>query len=277
MSYFGERYDIQKTQIGNIYVTQCGLTVCESNHQCKTRFYEHYSISFILEGKGTYYVNNEEYKLSAGQGLIIIPGKPIYYVADEKEPWKYIYVIFSGYGEKNLLYHAGLSDKKVTFSFDLSEVMLSNLYNMLNASKNVNKRGYDVTGYFMLVISEIIGKNSERPNTANLADYYISKAILFIEDNYFDKITVEDIASYLNIDRTYLYKIFMKNIKMSPTQYLLQFRLERAETMLVHSEMSICDIAMATGFYDQSHFDRRFSTRYGVSPRKYRDKKSQKK
>ncbi len=270
MSYSGERHNTSDHPIGNLYVTQCGLTECKKSHQRSLHTPAHYSIHFILEGCGVYYVGEKEYKLNAGQGFMLFPNIPCRYTADSDAPWKYIYVSFIGVGSDNLLYYTGIHKEEPVFDYKLTGEMEEELYAMLYAGRDMRRQGYDVTGHFMLIMSRLIFAYSNRVKKNSLSQHYLEKAVLYIEDNYANNICILDIAEHIGIDRTYLYRLFMQSFGASPTEYLLSYRLERAEVMLKYKEFLICDIATACGFFDQAHFSRAFTKKYKMSPNKYR-------
>ena len=110
LSYMTDRYDIKKLPNQSLAVTQCGLQICNSGHSCGPCLYEHYSVCFILSGKGTYTCGGKTYTLCAGQGFIIIPDIPNTYTADAVEPWRYIYAKFCGADDETLVHSAGLNE-----------------------------------------------------------------------------------------------------------------------------------------------------------------------
>lgn len=270
MSFSGERYDINNGISQSLSVTQCGITVCSPGHHVPLHVYAHYSVTFILEGKGEYKVNGKTYKLSAGQGFLIEPGELNSYTADEKQPWKYIYAVFSGIGDKHLVYYAGLINNDGVFNFDMTEDFLNTLYLMYNSGKNSKARGYDTTSYFLKLMSSLVEKNSENTYPGYLPSHYVNNAVTYIEDNYFRNINVNDVAKYVGIDRSYLYKLFQKNLKISPKKYIFEYRLRKAEQILLSSNASIEEISEMTGFFDESHFCKAFMGKYGETPGKYR-------
>ncbi len=273
MSYSGKRNYFSRLPNQSLAVTECGLTICDPGHRSYARIYGHYSAHFILEGKGTYYINGKEYPLTKGQGFMIIPDAPVYYIADAKEPWRYIYANFIGPDDAAIVHYAGLNNSTVTFDYDMTEEMISDLHSMLKCNMNQGAKGYDVTGYFFLVMSRLIKAYTEKKGDTYLPEHYVNKAISYIEDNYPYNITIGDIASFVGIDRTYLYRLFLKNIKISPAKYLTNYRLERAVAMMEHDSMTLHDIALSSGFYDTSHFTKAFTLRYGATPGKYRKDK----
>lgn len=269
MGYKTDRYDIKKLPNQSLAVTQCGLQICDTGHSCGPFLYSHYSAHFILSGKGTYTCGGKTYTLCAGQGFMIIPNMPNTYTADIDEPWKYIYANFCGADDETLVHSAGLNEDNMIFEFDLTDDMLHDLTMMHSASKDQSARGYDVTGYFLLVMSRLVKANTQRNANTNLPQHYVRRAISYIEDNYPEKITVESIAAYVGIDRTGLYRIFKKNLNISPAQFLISYRLERAKAMMEHDNLTISEIAVSTGFFDAAHFTGAFSKKYGISPGRY--------
>ena len=83
-------------------------------------------------------------------------------------------------------------------------------------------------------------------------------------------LNISDIAAELGITREYFYTLFKNDTGKSPTQYLLDLRIEKACTMLRESDYPICLIAQHTGFSDNTYFSRKFHELVGVSPSAYR-------
>ena len=91
--------------------------------------------------------------------------------------------------------------------------------------------------------------------------------------NYTNPIQISEIAGYVGIDRTYLYRIFMHQAGVSPKQYLSRYRLEEAKEMLVQTEYRITEIAYSCGYHDSSSFCRHFQKATGNAPARYRSMK----
>lgn len=102
----------------------------------------------------------------------------------------------------------------------------------------------------------------------------IRKTLDYICDNLHRKITVEELAENVNLNRSYLSVLFKKEIGKSIQNYVLEKRLETAENMLIHSEFSCSEISQALYFSSQSYFIKRFKEKNGITPKEYREKKS---
>ena len=270
MSYVTDRYNLSKLSGQSLAVISCGIQICHPGHTSAKQLYKNYSATFILEGKGVLIKNDVSYELHAGQGFIITPSSSCMYIADEKDPWKYVFAIFSGVDDDALVRNAGLDENNVIFDFPLDEDMVHDIYAMHRAGKKNEACGYDVTGYFLLVMSRIV-KLAGRDTNGRRADNLVKKAKKFIEDHYSNPITVTDVAAHLWIDRTYLYRLFMSCDGISPSDYLREARLSAAARMLENDSVSISKVAANTGFCNISYFYKRFNEKFGMPPKQYRE------
>jgi AraC-like DNA-binding protein len=84
------------------------------------------------------------------------------------------------------------------------------------------------------------------------------------------RVGVADLSAAASVSRSYLGRRFRAELGTSPSEALEALRCSRAETLLVHTDMTIASIARQCGFADVYHFSHRFSRRYGVAPTGYR-------
>lgn len=106
------------------------------------------------------------------------------------------------------------------------------------------------------------------PQTSDLYD----QALRYIINNYEEQITVNDLVNYLNIDRSYLFRIFKKHSSNSPQEFLINYRLDKASELLKNSENSVEYVALSCGFLSYQSFFRFFKKKYGISPSSYQKK-----
>lgn len=91
----------------------------------------------------------------------------------------------------------------------------------------------------------------------------------FIFDNYKSKITITDICSEIGCSKSTLITSFKKQFGMTVNNYITEVRLKEAASMLSIGDKNIGEIAMQTGFSDQSYFSKVFSAKFGVPPSEY--------
>ncbi|AFY56850.1 transcriptional regulator containing an amidase domain and an AraC-type DNA-binding HTH domain [Rivularia sp. PCC 7116] len=95
--------------------------------------------------------------------------------------------------------------------------------------------------------------------------------ILDYIDAHLDKdIKLADLARLLDISQFHFSHLFKQSIGMSPYQYLLQQRVERAKLLLKQKDRLIVDIALECGFSSHSHLSRKFRQLTGITPKQYR-------
>ncbi len=98
----------------------------------------------------------------------------------------------------------------------------------------------------------------------------IRRALDLLTDSYTEPFDLDQFSKVVGLSKYYLEKVFKKSTGMSPYQYVIQLRVERAKALLASSPKSIIEIAMELGFFDQSHFTNAFRHFTGTSPLAYR-------
>jgi AraC-like DNA-binding protein len=98
----------------------------------------------------------------------------------------------------------------------------------------------------------------------------VRKALCFMQNNLGSSLSRQEICEYVNISPSHFNRLFLKYMKCSPIQYLLQLRLQWSAGILARTSMSIKEIAFLTGFSDPLHFSAQFKKHIGVSPKFYR-------
>ncbi|MBD3886970.1 helix-turn-helix transcriptional regulator [Phormidium tenue FACHB-886] len=83
-------------------------------------------------------------------------------------------------------------------------------------------------------------------------------------------LSLPELAEVINISPTYFASLFKQAIEISPHQYVIQQRVERAKTMLSKTDLAIADIALQVGFSSQSHLTQQFKRLTGMTPKQIR-------
>ena len=98
----------------------------------------------------------------------------------------------------------------------------------------------------------------------------MEEALRYIENNYAHHVNIQVIADYLNIERTYLYRLFKDITGTSPQEYLLDYRIRRACSLLKDTDLPVNDIARSVGYEDPMYFSRLFKQKKKRTPTHYR-------
>lgn len=122
-----------------------------------------------------------------------------------------------------------------------------------------------MTGYADLVKSELHYTGKYQRD-----EFRIKKALLFIEMNYGNTVTVEDIADSAGVSVSSCLRLFSSVIGITPIRYLVRFRLQKAaEEFQRESGRTIAETVYSCGFTDASYFNRCFRKEYGMTPSEF--------
>lgn len=105
------------------------------------------------------------------------------------------------------------------------------------------------------------------PPPAKLLRVEMKQAVDFIEDNLATELSVDAIARECRMSTHHFAHVFTQLLGISPHQYVIQARIERAKTLISREGLLPITIAQTVGFSDQSHFTRHFKRLVGVTPR----------
>jgi len=103
-----------------------------------------------------------------------------------------------------------------------------------------------------------------------LGDRKLLQVTRYIDDALDQDIKLADLAQLAEMSQSHFSRLFKQSMGLSPHQYLLQQRVERAKQLLKHTNQSLVEIALACGFDSHSHFARQFRQITGITPKAYR-------
>lgn len=109
-----------------------------------------------------------------------------------------------------------------------------------------------------------------RTYKGGLSDFQLKCAIDYIRSHLDAQLSLENIAAELNLSHFYFCALFKQSMGISPWQYVIGQRVERAKELLKNRELSISEVALACGFSNQSHLNKHFRSATGIAPGIYR-------
>lgn len=130
---------------------------------------------------------------------------------------------------------------------------LSKLIFLLNSNRPVRQKP----------VSERVQRDGER----------IKKMLQYVQAHYMEELQVAEIAESASVSASECLRCFRNTIGITPMQYVIQFRVEKAAVLLTDTEMKITEIGAQCGFLEMSYFARTFRRVKGCTPSEYRRKK----
>lgn len=257
---------------------QFGREQCAPSHLYGPAARNHYLFHYVLSGTGRLMANDSkgvthEYSVKSGQGFMIFPGQINTYIADARLPWEYVWLEFDGLRVKEAIELAGLTPDTPIYraqSKELREVMMQE---MLYIAQNGDTTPFHLIGHCYLFLDALTRSSSVMRVKSNnkLRDFYIHEALSYIEGNFQNDISIEDIARICGLNRSYFSKIFHETTGKAPQDFLLRYRMAKASELLNLTQLTVGDIGNAVGYPNPLHFSRAFKNVYGVSPRTWRN------
>ena len=254
----------------NLY--QFGWERTDPCHAYGPHIRNHYLFHYVISGKGKLFANEEVYDIGPRQGFLIVPGQITTYRADEQEPWEYTWLEFDGLRAHESIQAAGISGAKPVYTAAGREAGQCLQDEMLYIVNHGDADPIHLIGHGFLFLEQLAACSATRRyfGERRLRDFYMREALSFIDQNYQNDISIEDIAAVCGLNRSYFGKIFRDTVGESPQEYLLHYRMARAAQLLKETKQPIGEIAPQVGYANQLHFSRAFKNVHGISPREYR-------
>jgi AraC family transcriptional regulator len=102
-----------------------------------------------------------------------------------------------------------------------------------------------------------------------LSSIQLKEAIDLAHTQLSNELSLNQLASAVNLSPFHFTRLFKNTTGISPHQFILQLRLERAKHLLVMSQLSLMEVAQAVGFFDQAHFTNAFRRAFGMTPKAF--------
>lgn len=113
---------------------------------------------------------------------------------------------------------------------------------------------------------------SIKDSTVQVRHREIEKVKKYIRENYFEKVSLDELSEIVNINKYYLIRLFKQQTGLSPIDYLINVRLSQAEKLLTQTSLTISEISDRVGFHSPSHFSKTFKESNHMTPSTYRKK-----
>lgn len=256
---------------------QYGWEHCKPAHSFGPAARNHYLFHYVISGTGQLMADDshgmtQTYQVKSNQGFMLFPGQIATYTSSRNLPWEYVWVEFDGLRVKEAVEIAGLSLDHPVYharSGDLREQMH---YEMMYLVEHRDESPFHLIGHLYLFLDYLTQSSAQlyMPKQNNLREFYVKEALTYIEQNFQNDISVEDIAAVCGLNRSYFGKIFKNAVGKSPQDFLMNYRMIKATELLKLTTLSVSDVGNAVGYPNPLHFSRAFKNVYGVSPRGWR-------
>lgn len=252
-------------------VYNTGYEICEGGHRWGPALRDHYLLHYIRSGKGVYRFENRVFHLGAGDMFMVFPSTLVSYVADMHDPWEYCWVGFNGTEARRMLNETAFSETSPILHADDGGRLENLLLSIYRASGNIPSADARMAGYLYLLLGELMEVAPPQKHTIEVQEY-LSQALRYIQYNYATDIQVAQMASYVGISRSQLYRAFMDKFEVSPHTFLKRYRINEACALLRNTKLSVSEVASSVGFSDPLYFSRVFKEIKGLTPTQFAER-----
>lgn len=223
---------------------------------------------FPLSGKIQFSFNGNPYILSPGKVVHGGANMNLSHKMFAKTNWEYILVLYrlcnsepeeTGFSHQHFELSTGQSPR-------LTELIMR-LWHVYNQPGGISKFQTE------MLFRDALNESFLCVNRQNSCESHalFERVSNYIHEYYYESHTIASLAEQNNVNRNRLSYVFRRHAGMGPAEYVLKYRLNRAQEMLYTSSVPVQQIAQTVGFTDPFYFSRVFKKQFGVSPTDYRE------
>ncbi len=243
----------------------------------KGRILNEYQIILITHGSGEFEsASCRLRKIEPGTVLIIFKGEWHRYRPFKTRGWTEYWIGFDGEHAEQIIKNSLFVPSKplIKIPNDARFVQLKiELLNLLEEKAQGNEKIVACNVPVLLAMLERQIRNNTK-NT-NSKEYMVNKFQVILIENYLTEIDFKQIADKMKISYTWLRRSYKEVVGLSPHQFVLKLRLQKARDLLtLHPNKQIKEIALESGFNSPYYFSKYFKAETGISPAEYREQQN---
>lgn len=252
-------------------------------------WHREYELILLTKGKLNLGINDKQYQLQ-DNGIAFFKSGDIHYIIATPDSNRFVYQFDMNLFNESMIKDSDLITKLnsvsqvSTFWSDAVNKEMDDILMLIVAEENksATDMNFIITSLMYHLISLMI---RELPTTKDVKDIDVnlkSKEILetlnkvftYVESNYQDRISLQDVAERAGFSPYYFSRFFKKNVGQTFIEFLNNYRIDKAKWEIINTDSSISDILVKSGFSSNKTFYRNFKNQVGISPNQYRKKYS---
>lgn len=249
------------------YLTGIGIAEPEYHVKREEGLISHQFL-YTKSGRGKLVVGGHSYQQKEGSLFYLSPGVPHEYYPLE-DNWTTCWMVFRGAQLSSFMKELGFLPWMVQEETDLR--VPQRLFHMMLVAAGDPVDGAERCS--VLVYEYIFAMRKlfvSEAGSGIAAGSVIEKAIRYIDMNYQEDITLQQMASLSNVSLQHFCRVFKAQIGMRPMEYIARRRISEAKHLLCNTDKSISEIGALTGYSDPTYFGMVFKKYEGLSPSQFR-------
>ncbi len=250
--------------------------------------HENYEMVYMKKGFAVFEISGQQVELGPNDIVIIKPMQYHKFIVKSENGCEFIVLNFTfenringEHSQMPMEDFLNFVSSKETGSYITLKVSPKNeivvLMNRILKERESSEPGSEFLNYLLIMELFVLlsralkmeWENSIKSKSPKLKEL-IGIAVNFIHNNFERDISLGDIAKFVFLSPSYFTRAFKEETGMSPINYLLKVRIERAKELLADTGLKISDIALNVGFSNQQRFNEMFKKYAGLTPLQYR-------
>jgi len=236
------------------------------------RSLQEYQIIYITNGQGVFESESrKETVVKAGTIIILFPNEKHRYKPDSSTGWDEYWVGLKGPAIDSLLQFGYIKLNNPCIYIGFNDKIFE-IFNTIIAHTKEEKPGYQplISGAVMHLLGICHSITKQHSTGTREEEQIINKSKLLFRANISNAYSPEQAAEDLNVGYSWFRKLFKDYSGMSPGQYYLQLKIDKAKELLSTSNMSVKVISMELNFQSSFYFSKLFKDKTGLKPTEYR-------
>ncbi|MDO5702917.1 MAG: AraC family transcriptional regulator, partial [Lachnospiraceae bacterium] len=244
-----------------IHVAWSDRYLCDSRYEVKRDYLDYYSLIYVISGKMGLEYEGSSITVSENEFMLLDFHRPHHYwsMADRLDKWE---IIFSGNATAP---YYDLITGNWGCSFKAHGRIKTVLDEMMKEIIRPLPDDYMLSMHFNTLFTYLLKDHRLKLSQP------INKALNYMNSSYFEPIQVAALADQVGLSRAYFSKLFVKETGQTPSEYLMEVRINKAKEMLSEDMVTVSEVAERCGFVNDSHFIRVFHARTGSTPAAFRN------
>lgn len=247
------------------YPVLCGHYFCDETYQVTRERYDNPLLIFVRSGALHVQYGGQKYRAEKGDIILLDCDQPHRYAAEQQTGAEFLYLHFDGTGA-HALAHA-IAEQTPLLRREENVAIGEQLFDLVQTYR---RRGIEIEALDSLRIYQILMQLAMPPRSMVQHDSPITRTVIYIRDHVGETISLQQLADMAHVSAFHYSHEFKRQTGFSPSEYIINTRLEKAKMLLLQTTMSVADIAYMVGYESGGSLSNLFLKKVGCSPREYR-------
>ncbi len=254
----------------NFHLDLAGISYCDGTYRISRKNSPIFVFEYVIEGTGTLIHDGIEYHPAKGDVYIVHKGTDHTYFSSADAPWTKIWFNVGGILVERLLETYGLGNVWLVKNCEIRKLFEDGLIYARKKPVDIHEKTAITIHKIIQTIANELKKHEDlhhSPEGMKLKNY--------IDANFANIRELDDLSDLIGRSPSQTIRIFKKEWKWTPYDYVLERRIDAAKSMLLGTTFTVKEISARIGFKDQFYFSNIFKRKTGIAPENYRKVNSQ--